>query len=189
MVLYPSRIPTRRCRVRAKKKRCFCNISVGDLRFNLALTTRRRQARLMTRPRPIASMKRGVQRILPEVHYSWQSEYSSSIIAGNSVPSRRYGYARIISVFTPASFCFSITLFFTFYKRRSKNPHNLYNTYKFPYKFVGIGWYFHLSRVPPRLSFHLSMQGASYISGWADQCFSCVSARLKIKDRDASGWI
>lgn len=46
-------------------KNRFRSISVGDLRFNLALTTSRRQARLIARPRPIASMKRGVQRILP----------------------------------------------------------------------------------------------------------------------------
>jgi len=44
-------------------KNGFCNISVGDLRFNLALTTSRRQARLMARPRPIASMKRGAQKL------------------------------------------------------------------------------------------------------------------------------
>lgn len=59
--LYSARIPTRwlLCKNR------FRSISVGDLRFNLALTTSRRQARLIARPRPIASMKRGVQRILP----------------------------------------------------------------------------------------------------------------------------
>lgn len=46
-------------------KNRFRGISVGDLRFNLALTTSRRQARLIARLRPIASMKRGIQRILP----------------------------------------------------------------------------------------------------------------------------
>lgn len=56
-IIYPPpfEIPIAGHRCRAKND--FCNISVGDLRFNLALTTSRRQARLMTRPRPIASMK------------------------------------------------------------------------------------------------------------------------------------